>query len=143
MAGLTAGAGNLSAHDQGARLPSPIPARRSNFDRHDCVFFQPRFAQGVLDVALALTAAAILLHFFSLTQVGGLWRDEIAIANIARLPSWAETFRALPHDHCPIVFPAVVRVWTALGWAQTDAGLRVLGLGIGLFLLASFGRPAG
>lgn len=89
-------------------------------------------------VALALTASAVLLHFFSLTQVGGLWRDEIAIANIARLPSWAEMFRGLPHDHCPIVFPAVVRVWTALGWAQTDAGLRVLGLGIGLFLLASF-----
>jgi hypothetical protein len=88
--------------------------------------------------ALALTASAVLLHFFSLTQVGGLWRDEIAIANIARLPAWAETFRMLPHDHCPIVFPAVVRVWTALGWAQTDAGLRVLGLGIGLFLLASF-----
>jgi hypothetical protein len=89
-------------------------------------------------VALALTGASVLLHFFSLTQAGGLWRDEIAIVNIARLPSWAETFRALPHDHCPIVFPAVVRVWTALGLAQTDAGLRVLGLGIGLFLLASF-----
>jgi hypothetical protein len=88
--------------------------------------------------ALSLTGAAVLLHFFSLTQAGGLWRDEIAIANIATMPSWAETFRALPHDHCPIVFPAVVRVWTALGWAQTDAGLRVLGLGIGLFLLASF-----
>lgn len=89
-------------------------------------------------VALSLTVASVLLHFFSLTQAGGLWRDEIAIANIATLPSWAETFRALPHDHCPIVFPAVVRIWTALGLAQTDAGLRVLGLGIGLFLLASF-----
>jgi hypothetical protein len=89
-------------------------------------------------IALALTASAVLLHGFSLTQAGGLWRDEIAIANIARLPSWAEMFRGLPHDHCPIVFPAVVRVWTAWGWAQTDAGLRVLGLGIGLFLLASF-----
>jgi hypothetical protein len=89
-------------------------------------------------VALSLTGASVLLHFFSLTQAGGLWRDEIAIANIATLPSWAETFRALPHDHCPIVFPAVVRIWTALGLAQTDTGLRLLGLGIGLFLLASF-----
>jgi len=87
--------------------------------------------------AIALTVTAVLLHLFSFTVVGGLWRDEIAIANIATLPSWAETFRALPHDHCPIVFPAVVRVWTALGWGQTDAGLRVLGLGIGLFLVAS------
>jgi hypothetical protein len=89
-------------------------------------------------VALALTGASVLLHFFSLTEAGGLWRDEIAIANIATLPSWAETFRALPHDHCPIVFPAVVRVWTALGLAQTNTGMRILGLGLGLFLVASF-----
>lgn len=87
--------------------------------------------------ALALTGAAVLLHCFSLTQAGGLWRDEIAIINIARLPSWLETFQRLPHDHCPIVFPAVVRIGTALGWGQTDAGLRLVGLGIGLFLVAS------
>ena len=88
--------------------------------------------------ALSLTGTSVLLHFVNLTQAGGLWRDEIAIANIATQPSWTETFRALPHDHCPIVFPAVVRIWTALGLAQTDTGLRVLGVGIGLFLMASF-----
>ena len=89
-------------------------------------------------VAILLTAVAVLLHFFSFTMVGGLWRDEIAIVNIATTPSWAETFRALPYDHCPIVFPAVVRTWTALGLAPTDTGLRVLGLCVGFFLLASF-----
>jgi hypothetical protein len=88
--------------------------------------------------ALALTASAILLHCFSLTQVGGLWRDEIAIVGIARLPSWLEMFQRLPHDHCPIVFPAVIRICTALGWGQIDVGLRILGLGIGLFVVASF-----
>jgi hypothetical protein len=88
--------------------------------------------------ALSLTGTSVLLHLVNLIQAGGLWRDEIAIANIATLPSWGETFRTLPHDHCPIVFPAVVRIWAGLGLAQTDAGLRVLGLGIGLFFLASF-----
>ncbi len=88
--------------------------------------------------ALSLAGTLVLLHFVNFVQAGGLWRDEIAIANIATLPSWGETFRTLPHDHCPIVFPAVVRIWTALGLAQTDTGMRVLGLGIGLFLLASF-----
>jgi len=101
-------------------------------------FSSPILRKASWMVALSLTLAAILLHFFSFTVVGGLWRDEIAIANIAKLPSWVETFRTLPHDHCPIVFPAVVRIWTASGLAQTDTGLRVLGLGIGLFLLASF-----
>ena len=88
--------------------------------------------------ALTLTGASVLLHVFSFTVAGGLWRDEIAITDIATLPSWGETFRALPHDHCPIVFPAVVRIWTALGLAPTYTGMRVLGLGIGLFLMASF-----
>ena len=101
-------------------------------------FTNPILRKACWIVALSLTGAAVLLHFFSLTQAGGLWRDEIAIANIATLPSWAETFRALPHDHCPIVFPAVVRVWTALGLAQTNTGMRILGLGLGLFLMASF-----
>ncbi len=101
-------------------------------------FTSPNLRKACWIVALSLTGASILLHFFSFTQVGGLWRDEIAIANIATMPSWGETFRALPHDHCPIVFPAVVRIWTALGLAQTDTGLRMLGLGIGLFVLASF-----
>src|SRR5208282_379206 len=101
-------------------------------------FSNPVLRKASWMVALTLTLASVLLHFFSLTQAGGLWRDEIAIANIATMPSWAETFRALPHDHCPIVFPAVVRIWTAMGWGQTDTGLRVLGVGIGLFLVTSF-----
>jgi len=88
--------------------------------------------------ALALTVAAVLLHLFSFTVVGGLWRDEIGLANISLLPSWKEVFWGLMHDHCPVVFPAVVRTWAALGLAHTDTGLRVLGLCIGLFLLASF-----
>ena len=101
-------------------------------------FTNPILRKACWITALALTGASVLLHFFSLTVAGGLWRDEIAIANIATLPSWGQTFRALPHDHCPIVFPAVVRIWTALGLAQTNTGIRVLGLGIGLFLMASF-----
>jgi hypothetical protein len=88
--------------------------------------------------AIALTATAVLLHWFSFTVVGGLWRDEVGLANIALLPSWKEVVWGLMHDHCPVVFPAVVRTWVALGLAHTDAGLRVLGLCIGLFLLASF-----
>ena len=124
--------------DQFAR--PPVKSRRGGIilTIMTASFTNPILRKACWIMALSLTGASVLLHFFSLTQAGGLWRDEIAIANIATLPSWAETFRALPHDHCPIVFPAVVRIWTALGLAQTDTGLRVLGLGIGLFLLASF-----
>jgi hypothetical protein len=88
--------------------------------------------------ALAMTAAAVLLHLYSLSMAGGLWRDEVGLVNIAGLPAWREIVWGLMHDHCPVVFPAVIRAWTALGWAHTDMGLRVLGLCVGLFLLASF-----
>ncbi|HAO79532.1 MAG TPA: hypothetical protein DCQ92_11265 [Verrucomicrobia subdivision 3 bacterium] len=88
--------------------------------------------------ALAMTAAAVLLHLYSLSMAGGLWRDEVGLVNIAGLPAWREIVWGLMHDHCPVVFPAVIRAWTALGWAHTDMGLRVLGLCVGLFLLSSF-----
>jgi hypothetical protein len=89
-------------------------------------------------VAISITAAAILLHFFSVAQAGGLWRDEVGMANIATMSSAKEIFQALLHDHCPMVFPIVVRSWMALGFAHTDAGLRIFGLCVGLALIASF-----
>ena len=85
-----------------------------------------------------MTLAAVCLHFCFFTHAGGLWRDEVAVANIAQLPTLGQVWEALSHDHCPIVFPVLVRLWTAAGPGATDLGLRVLGLGCGLMLLASF-----
>lgn len=100
--------------------------------------FQPILSKASWITALSLTVAAILLHLFSLSVVGALWRDEIGLANISLLPTWKEIVWGLMHDHCPVVFPAVVRSWSALGLAHSDTGLRILGLGIGLLVLSSF-----
>ncbi len=89
-------------------------------------------------LALLLTTAAVFLHLFSFSVAGGLWRDEVGLVNIALLPSWHGIIELLTHDSFPIFFPAVIRAWGELGWAQSDTGLRVLGLCAGLFLLASF-----
>ncbi len=89
-------------------------------------------------IAVFISLAAVGLHFFSLTHAGGLWRDELGITNISRLPTLGQVWQALPHDHCPIVFPLLVRLWSVSGFGATDEGLRVLGLGIGLLLLATF-----
>jgi len=89
-------------------------------------------------VAGLVTVAAIWLHFFYLIHAGGLWRDEISVKNIATLPSLGQVWEALPHDHCPILFPSLVRIWSAAGLGTTDMGLRILGLGCGLLLLAAF-----
>jgi hypothetical protein len=89
-------------------------------------------------VAGLLTIAAACLHGIFFCDAGALWRDEIGIVNIALLHSWEEVLKTLPHDHCPILFPVLVRVWSEAGLGATDAGLRILGLGIGLLLLATF-----
>jgi len=89
-------------------------------------------------VAILATVAAVWLHFFYLIHAGGLWRDEISVKSIATLPSLGQVWEALPHDHCPILFPSLVRIWSAAGLGTTDIGLRILGLGCGLLLLAAF-----
>jgi hypothetical protein len=89
-------------------------------------------------VAVLLTIAAVWLHCFYLVHAGGLWRDEISVKNIATLPSIGQVWETLPHDHCPILFPSLVRIWSAAGLGTTDIGLRILGLGCGLLLLAAF-----
>jgi hypothetical protein len=89
-------------------------------------------------IAGLLTIAVACLHVVFFRHAGALWRDEIGIVNVALLPSWEEVLKTLPHDHCPILFPALVRVWSEAGPGDTDASLRILGLGIGLLLLAAF-----
>jgi hypothetical protein len=88
--------------------------------------------------AMAMAAMAVLLHFYSWSVVGGLWRDEMVTANIALLPTWSDTFRAFIYDSFPSGFHILIRVWSALGLPHDDAGLRILGLCVGLFMLASF-----
>jgi hypothetical protein len=102
------------------------------------LFSKINLQKGCWFAAGLMTAAAVFLHFFSLSVAGGLWRDEAGLVNIAGLATWKEIVWGLMHDHCPVVFPAVIRAWAALGLAHTDMGVRVLGLCVGLFLLASF-----
>lgn len=87
-------------------------------------------------LAVLLTLAAVHLHWTLLVHAGGLWRDEICIVNMAALPSVADLAKALPHDHCPVFFPTLLRAWTGLGLAKSDETVRVLGLCVGLSLLA-------
>ncbi len=101
-------------------------------------FFKKHLGQGEWLLALVLTAAAVLLHLFSWSVAGGLWRDELVTVNIATLPTWHDMAGALMNDSFPGVFHTVVRVWSALGFGQSDLGMRALGLVAGLFLLGSF-----
>jgi len=102
------------------------------------------FGQAVLRysnwiAAAVVTLCAVYLHALFFLNAGGLWRDEIELVNLSVLPSFSEMWQKLPHDSCPILMHFVVRAWSAAAsLGNTDPGLRVLGLYLGLFLLLAF-----
>lgn len=64
---------------------------------------------------------------------GPLWRDEVNTANIAQMPS----FQELLHESFPPLWLLILRGCNAVGFATSDAGIRVLGLYVGLATLGS------
>ena len=88
--------------------------------------------------AALVTLFAAYLHVLFLLNAGGLWRDEADLVHLSLLPSFSEVWQNLPHDSCPILMHLAVRAWSAAGFGNTDPGLRVLGLYVGLFLLLAF-----
>ena len=88
--------------------------------------------------AALVTLCATYLHVLFLLNAGGLWRDEVDLVHLSLLPSLSDVWKNLPHDSCPILMHLVVRAWSAVGFGNTDASLRVLCLYVGLFLLLAF-----
>src|SRR2546429_4489599 len=89
--------------------------------------------------AAVVTLGAVYLHVLFFLNAGGLWRDEVDLVHLSLLPSMSDMWQNLPHDSCPILMHLAVREWSAAAsLGNTDAGLRVLGLYVGLFLLLAF-----
>jgi hypothetical protein len=89
--------------------------------------------------AALVTLAATYLHVLFFLNAGGMWRDEAAFVHLSLLPSLSDVWQTLGFDHCPILMPLAVRAWSAAAsLGNTDPGLRVLGLYVGLFLLLAF-----
>jgi len=81
----------------------------------------------------AVTASLIIagFHFDLLAHAGGFWRDEVNLINVAGHPSLHE----MSGDSFPVLMPLLVKCWTGIGLAQSDAGLRLLGIFIGLAIV--------
>lgn len=84
-------------------------------------------------LAVAATVAVVALHFYFLTHVGGLWRDEVSSLNLAQ-----GELQNISHDSFPVLFPLLLRGWSEIGLAQSDASLRCFGVLLGLCLTAVF-----
>jgi len=92
--------------------------------------------------AILISLVALALHVVFLNHAGGFWRDETCVVQIGTLPTLGDVWEMLPHDHCPILVPALVRLWTKLGLGNTDFGIRQLGFILGLMLTASYWASA-
>src|SRR5260221_5904689 len=82
-------------------------------------------------ISICITVAIVCLHFVFLTRVGGFWRDEVNLINLANNHSLQD----MAQDSFPILMPLLVHGWSSLGLAETDLQLRLLGIFIGLGLL--------
>ena len=90
----------------------------------------------------AETAAALIGTLFSamllvLTAMnaGPLWRDETNTFNLAHMPSLRDVWHNVQFDSFPLLWPLVVHGWGMLRLADSDMGIRILGLVVGLFFL--------
>ena len=88
-------------------------------------------------VALAGTAFSAVLLVLTAMYAGPLWRDETNTINLAQMSSLKEIWNNLPFESFPPLWPLLLRGCSFLGLADSDAGIRVLGLYVGLFFLAS------
>ena len=92
----------------------------------------PALGRLELGLGLLLTLLVIGVHVVYVSHAGALWRDEVQIVNISTMPTWAGLWEMSEHDTFPILWPALVRAWTAVGAGATDTGLFVLGCLVGL-----------
>jgi hypothetical protein len=87
--------------------------------------------------AALLLSWIVALHLWCFISAGALWRDESNGILQARLPTWEMIRSSLEFDSFPILYPAVLRFWSALPGGGADWSLRLLGLCTGLGVLAS------
>jgi hypothetical protein len=88
-------------------------------------------------IALAGTMFSALLLMLMAIYAGPLWRDEVNTANLAQMPSMNELWTNMPFESFPPLCPLLLRGCSFLGLAGGDASIRVLGLYVGLFFLAT------
>lgn len=101
--------------------------------------FQPRHNKPGVEAwaALAGTFFSALLLVLTAVYAGPLWRDEVNTANLARMP-FHEMWRNLQFESFPPVWPLLLHAANLFGLADTDGGIRSLGLCAGFCVLASF-----
>ncbi|PWT77653.1 MAG: hypothetical protein C5B58_16440 [Acidobacteria bacterium] len=87
-------------------------------------------------IGALITTAAVYLHWVNFQSAGALWRDEAGIVRIATLSTTHEMWSNIGHESCPILFPALLRVWSFIV-GGSDVALRLFGFIVGLLVLGA------
>ena len=84
-----------------------------------------------------LTLAAIFLNVQAALSAGALWRDEANTVALANLRTTGDVWKNLQFDSFPVLWLAVVRIFSALSGSGNDTAFRTLGLVLGLTLIGA------
>ena len=90
-----------------------------------------------LAAAVLLTVFAVILNIVAAVAAGPLWRDEANTVGLATLPAFSEVWSNLQYDSFPILWIGLIRAFSSIAGELNDPAFRVLGLLIGLFLIAA------
>jgi hypothetical protein len=82
-----------------------------------------------------LTAVTLLFHINRFCYAGGLWRDEAAAVQLARMPTLTDVLRNFQFEAFPIVFPFTIRSYTSI-FGTSDVAFRFFGLMVGILMIA-------
>src|SRR3954454_22751664 len=98
-----------------------------------------RIAKPGIETSAALIGIVFSAMLLVLTAMhaGPLWRDETNTFNLAHMPSVRDLWHNLQFDSFPLLWPLLIRGCGIFGLTNGDMGVRLLGLGIALFFLAS------
>ena len=96
-------------------------------------------AEWTLSLLLSLTVLFLLA--LRLTHAGALWRDEVAVVNLARMASVTEIAHYFQHEAFPVPFPLFVRAYTNV-FGTSDRALRLFGFVAGIAVLAAIWSSA-
>lgn len=90
-----------------------------------------------LCLAVSLTVWSCALFFMVMRNGGALWRDEVVVVNLARMPSWRSMLFHNYYEPLPCLFPVVLRSWTTMGLGQTDHDFRLLSMLLGMLVVGA------
>lgn len=83
------------------------------------------------------TAFSAILMLLTAMYAGPLWRDETNSSNMVQLSSLKELWNNLSFESFPPLWLLILRGFSFLGLANGDAGIRMVGLYVGIIFLVS------